>query len=130
MAALPIRNAPPVIKYQPIRSDMCWVECAHCHYKFWYSKTCNDVVQCPHCRKISFAGSSARKRGILLIIIGIIAFVVGITATVRYYILAETNGGDDEYYGGGGFLLGLSGLLSLCRGIYYRTMKISLIENP
>ncbi|XP_024875615.1 type 2 phosphatidylinositol 4,5-bisphosphate 4-phosphatase-like isoform X2 [Temnothorax curvispinosus] len=102
MAALPIRNAPPVIKYQPIRSDMCWVECAHCHYKFWYSKTCNDVVQCPHCRKISFAGSSARKRGILLIIIGIIAFVVGITATKQTAEMTNIMAEVDFYWGSPG----------------------------
>ncbi|XP_077280340.1 type 1 phosphatidylinositol 4,5-bisphosphate 4-phosphatase-like [Temnothorax americanus] len=126
MEAPPIRNAPPGIKYHSVL-DMCKVRCAHCNDTFLLNALHNSLVRCPHCHKISSVGSYARKRGIVFIIVGIIALVVGLAVTVGTYKLAETNGGGHYILYAGGFI---TGLLCLGRSIYYCTMKISLIENP
>lgn len=44
----------------------------------------NALARCPHCRKISSVGPDfARGRGIVFIIIGIIALIIAIAVTVR-----------------------------------------------
>lgn len=96
---------PPVLSMP----GMCRVGCAHCHDTFLVShqrstgalikvnvfisflKCClsqfntlnNALARCPHCRKISSVGPDfARGRGIVFIIVGIIALVIAIAVTV------------------------------------------------
>ncbi|XP_071565607.1 type 1 phosphatidylinositol 4,5-bisphosphate 4-phosphatase [Temnothorax nylanderi] len=114
---------PPVLSMP----GMCRVGCAHCHDTFLFNTLNNALARCPHCRKISSVGPDfARGRGIVFIIVGIIALVIAIAVTVGTYKYVKTNGGIYVAYIGA-FLLAL---LCLGRSIYYCTMKISLIEGP
>lgn len=114
---------PPVLSLP----GMCRVCCAHCHDTFLFNTLNNALARCPHCRKISSVGPDfARGRGIVFIIVGIVALVIAIAITVGTYKLVKSNGGIYVAYVGA-FLLAL---LSLGRSIYYCTMKISLIEGP
>ncbi|XP_017793909.1 PREDICTED: type 1 phosphatidylinositol 4,5-bisphosphate 4-phosphatase isoform X2 [Habropoda laboriosa] len=114
---------PPVLTMP----GMCRVGCAHCHDTFLFNTLNNALARCPHCRKISSVGPDfARGRGIVFIILGIIALIIAIGVTVGTHTHAKTSGGLYVAYVGA-FLLAL---LCLGRSIYYCTMKISLLEGP
>ncbi|XP_071576050.1 type 1 phosphatidylinositol 4,5-bisphosphate 4-phosphatase-like, partial [Temnothorax nylanderi] len=121
---------PPVLSMP----GMCRVGCAHCHDTFLFNTLNSGLIQlvrCPHCRKISSVGPNgpnfARRRGIVLIIFGIIVLVITTTmaVTVGTHIYAVNGTIYLVYFCG--FLMGL---VSLGHGIYYCTMKNSLIEDP
>lgn len=104
---------PPVLSMP----GMCRVGCAHCHDTFLVShqkdinfhlipseillfsigmiflqfNTLNNALaRCPHCRKISSVGPDfARGRGIVFIIVGIIALIIAIAVTVSYTNLSS-----------------------------------------
>ncbi|XP_011691534.1 PREDICTED: type 1 phosphatidylinositol 4,5-bisphosphate 4-phosphatase [Wasmannia auropunctata] len=114
---------PPVLSMP----GMCRVGCAHCHDTFLFNTLNNALARCPHCRKISSVGPDfARGRGIVFIIVGLIALVIATAITVGTYKYVKVNGGIYVAYVGA-FLLAI---LCLARSLYYCTMKISLIEGP
>ncbi|XP_077280338.1 type 1 phosphatidylinositol 4,5-bisphosphate 4-phosphatase-like isoform X2 [Temnothorax americanus] len=65
------------------------VGCAYCHDTYLFNTLNKYLVRCPHCRKLSSVGPNgpnfARRKGIVLIFVGIITLVIAIALTVDFY---------------------------------------------
>lgn len=111
----------------PSVPGMCRVTCAHCHDTFLFNTLTNALARCPHCRRVSSVGPEfARKRATIFLVLTLVFIAIGVGVTWGTYQIATSKGGMYVVYVGA-FLIAL---ILFIRGIYYWTMKISVIEGP
>lgn len=117
----------PVTPPVPTMPGMCRVTCGHCHDTFLFNTLNNALARCPHCRKISSVGPDyARGRSNIFLILSTILFIIAIGVTAGTSYMAITHSGIYVAYVG----LFLVALILLVRGVYYLSMKVSIIEGP
>ncbi|KAL0271302.1 UNVERIFIED_CONTAM: hypothetical protein PYX00_008437 [Menopon gallinae] len=116
----------PLTPPTPNKPGMFQLTCAHCNDTFLCNMLNNALVRCPHCGKVSSVGPDfAKGRAILCIIIAVIILIIAIGVTAGTYKMAEKSGRLYVVYIGA-FLLAL---IALGRGIYYCTVRVSVINN-
>jgi Transmembrane protein 55A len=113
---------------------------------FQFNTLTNALARCPHCRKISSVGVDfARKRSNVYMAFGIIFLAIGIAVawtTYAYAIVSSStsphdvvNNLYDPFQDHTGIFLAYIGMflvagLLFARTLYYRRMKVSVIEGP
>lgn len=118
----------PITPPSHMSPGMSRVICVHCSDAFMFNTLNNALARCPHCRKVSSVGPDfARGRSTLFFTLGIFFLLLGICVTYGSYSYAVANGGGYYIAYAGAFIISL---ISLARGIYYYTMKVSNIEGP
>ncbi|KAI5694714.1 hypothetical protein M8J76_014432 [Diaphorina citri] len=118
----------PITPPTNLSPGMSRVICVHCSDAFMFNTLNNALARCPHCRKVSSVGPDfARGRSTLFFTLGIFFLLLGICVTYGSYKYAISNGGGIYIAYIGAFIIAL---VSLIRGVYYYTMKISNIEGP
>ncbi|CRL00056.1 CLUMA_CG013342, isoform A [Clunio marinus] len=106
---------------------MCRVTCSWCHDTFLFNTLTNALARCPHCRKVSSVGADfAKNRSNVYMAFGIIFLAIGIAVLWITRANALNHIGIFAAYAG----MFLVSALLFARTVYYRRMKISVIEGP
>lgn len=107
---------------------MCRVRCGHCREVFLFNTLVNQLARCPHCEKKSSVGDAfAKGRGLVFLVLALIALFVAIIVTVfTSKAVADGAKGWIAAY----IIFYFAFLYFSLRSIYFFTMKSSkIIDN-
>ncbi|XP_076370754.1 type 1 phosphatidylinositol 4,5-bisphosphate 4-phosphatase-like [Tachypleus tridentatus] len=105
---------------------MCRIACGHCQRIFLFNTLNNALARCPHCRKVSTAGSEfARRRGFICLLLAMMFLTISLGVTIGTYKVAQKSGGMYVLYIGCFLIFAVF----FIRSIYYFTMRVSTVEG-